>query len=184
MRYGSGRPTTWIEMRGATSWATYGTSFYILTTGTGSQSWWRLPTWSRNVDKQYVIFGCIRVINKVIEFKGGNFFWDTVYTYRTQQRHHDQCRQHCMLVLTLISQAHTAMPKPKYIYWKINIFWLVIELNWTEIFLPVSMQTTLAKIWQKLLQSGNGHFWMTSTSCRCSHAHSTNTILWRQAYNV
>ena len=30
------------------------TSFYILTTGTGSQSWWRLPTWSRNVDKQYV----------------------------------------------------------------------------------------------------------------------------------
>jgi len=36
---------------GATSWVTYGTSFYILTTGTGSQSWWRLPTWSRNVDK-------------------------------------------------------------------------------------------------------------------------------------
>jgi len=28
------------------------TSFYILTTGTGSQSWWRLLTWSRNVDKQ------------------------------------------------------------------------------------------------------------------------------------
>jgi len=28
-----------------------GTSFYILTTGTRSQSWWRLPTWSRNVDK-------------------------------------------------------------------------------------------------------------------------------------
>jgi len=27
------------------------TSFYILTTGTRSQSWWRLPTWSRNVDK-------------------------------------------------------------------------------------------------------------------------------------
>jgi len=23
--------------------------------------WWRLPTWSRNADKQYVIFGCIRV---------------------------------------------------------------------------------------------------------------------------
>jgi len=62
-RYGSGRPTTWIETRAATSWATYGTSFYILTTGTGSQSWWRLPTWSRNVDKQYVVFGCIRVIN-------------------------------------------------------------------------------------------------------------------------
>jgi len=38
--------------------STYGTSFYILTTG--SQSWWRLPTWSQNVDKQYVIFGCIR----------------------------------------------------------------------------------------------------------------------------
>ena len=57
------RPTTWIETRGATSWATYGTSFYILTTGTRSQSWWRLPMWSRNVDKQYVIFGCIRVIN-------------------------------------------------------------------------------------------------------------------------
>jgi len=46
-----------------TNWATYGTSLYILMTGTGSQSWWRLPTWSRNVDKQYVIFGCIRVIN-------------------------------------------------------------------------------------------------------------------------
>jgi len=62
--YGSGRPTTWIETRGAISWATYGTSFYILTTGTGSQSWWRLPTWLReNVDKQYVLFGCIRVIN-------------------------------------------------------------------------------------------------------------------------
>jgi len=27
---------------------------YILTTDTGSQSWWRLPTWSRNVDEQYV----------------------------------------------------------------------------------------------------------------------------------
>jgi len=27
---------------------------------------WRLPTWSRNVDKQYVIFGCIRVINAVL----------------------------------------------------------------------------------------------------------------------
>jgi len=50
---------TWeafIENR--TSWAMYGTS--ILTTSIGSQSWWRLPTWSRNVDKQYV-FGCIRV---------------------------------------------------------------------------------------------------------------------------
>jgi len=34
---------------------------YILTTGTGSQSWWRLPTWSRNVDKNYVVFCCIRV---------------------------------------------------------------------------------------------------------------------------
>ena len=31
--------------------STYGTSFYILTTGTGNQSWWRLPTWSWNVDK-------------------------------------------------------------------------------------------------------------------------------------
>jgi len=51
-RYGSGNPTTWIETRGATSWVTYMTSFHILTTGTGSQSWWRLPTWSRNVDKQ------------------------------------------------------------------------------------------------------------------------------------
>jgi len=30
------------------------TSHYILTTGAGSQSWWRLPTWSRNFDKQYV----------------------------------------------------------------------------------------------------------------------------------
>jgi len=27
-----------IEMRGATNWATYVTSFYILMTGTGSQS--------------------------------------------------------------------------------------------------------------------------------------------------
>ena len=43
-----------IKTRGATNWAMYGTSFYILTTGTGSQSWWRLPTWSRNIDKQYV----------------------------------------------------------------------------------------------------------------------------------
>jgi len=67
-RHGSGRPTTWIEMRGATSWVTYGTSFYILTTGTGSQSWWRLPTWSRNVDKQYVIFGCIKIINITLIF--------------------------------------------------------------------------------------------------------------------
>ena len=50
----AGRWRTWIKMRGATNWATYGTSFYTLTTGTGSQSWWRLPTWSRNVDKQYV----------------------------------------------------------------------------------------------------------------------------------
>jgi len=56
---------TGIEMRGATNWATYGTSFYILSTGTGSQSWRKLPTWSRNVDKQYVIFGCIRVNNIV-----------------------------------------------------------------------------------------------------------------------
>jgi len=30
---------------------------------TGSQSWWRLPLWSRNVDKQYIIFGCVRVIS-------------------------------------------------------------------------------------------------------------------------
>ena len=33
------------------------------TTDTGSQSQWRLPTWSRNIHKQYVIFGCVRVIN-------------------------------------------------------------------------------------------------------------------------
>jgi len=41
------------------------TSFYILTTGTGSQSWWTLPTWSRNVDKTVYCFGCFRVINIV-----------------------------------------------------------------------------------------------------------------------
>ena len=35
---------------------------YWRPTGSGSQSWWRLPTWSQNVDKQYVILGCIRVI--------------------------------------------------------------------------------------------------------------------------
>ena len=54
--------------RGATSWATYGTSFYILTTGTGSQSWWRLPAWSRNVDKTVRCFGWFRVINAVALF--------------------------------------------------------------------------------------------------------------------
>jgi len=59
--YGSGRPTAWIETSGATNWATYGTSFYILTTGTGSQSWWRLPTWSRNVDKQYVVLVVLKL---------------------------------------------------------------------------------------------------------------------------
>jgi len=63
--YGSGRPTTWIETRGAISWATYGTSFYILTTGTGSQSRWRLPAWSQNVDKTLCCFGLFRVINIV-----------------------------------------------------------------------------------------------------------------------
>jgi len=50
---------TWIETRGATSWATYGTNSYILTTATGSQSWWRLPTWSRNVDNKVCYFGCL-----------------------------------------------------------------------------------------------------------------------------
>ena len=66
------REAVWIRKtdnmnrdEGSYNWATYGTSLYILTTGTGSQFWWRLPTWSRNVDKQYVVFGCIRVINIV-----------------------------------------------------------------------------------------------------------------------
>jgi len=37
-----------------TNWVTHETSSYILMTDTGSQSWWRLPMWSRNVDKLYV----------------------------------------------------------------------------------------------------------------------------------
>ena len=41
------------------NWATYGTSSYILTTATGSQSWWRLLTWSRNVDFKVCYFGCL-----------------------------------------------------------------------------------------------------------------------------
>jgi len=59
-QYGSGRPTTWIETRKTTNWATYGTSSYILTTATGSQSWWRLPTWSQNVDNKVCYFGCLQ----------------------------------------------------------------------------------------------------------------------------
>ena len=73
----------WTETWGATSWATYGTSFYILTTGTGSQSWWRLPTWSRNVDKQFVVFGCIRVINIVFVSTWWNFSQNLCYPTTT-----------------------------------------------------------------------------------------------------
>jgi len=47
------RPTTWIETRGATNWATYGTTSYILTTATGSQSWWS------HVDNKVCYFGCL-----------------------------------------------------------------------------------------------------------------------------
>ena len=46
-------------------WATYGTSFYILMTATGSQSWWRLPTRSENDNKQSMLFWLLRVINIV-----------------------------------------------------------------------------------------------------------------------
>jgi len=45
-----------------------------LTSGTGSQSWRLLPTWSRNLDKQYVIFCCIRVINIVFVLTWWNIF--------------------------------------------------------------------------------------------------------------
>ena len=44
---------TWL------SWDTYGTNSYILTTATGSHSWWKLPTWSRNVDNKVCYFGCL-----------------------------------------------------------------------------------------------------------------------------
>jgi len=30
-----------------------------MTTATGSQSWWRLSTWSRNVDNKVCYFGCL-----------------------------------------------------------------------------------------------------------------------------
>jgi len=69
----------------AASWAMYGTSFYILTTGTGSQSWWRLPTWSRNVDKQYVIFGCIRVINIAFVSTWWNFSQECITIFAVQR---------------------------------------------------------------------------------------------------
>ena len=37
----------------------YGTRFYILTTGTGSQSWWRLPMRSQNVDNKVCYLSCL-----------------------------------------------------------------------------------------------------------------------------
>ena len=60
------RETIWIRKtdnmnrdEGSYQLSTYGTSSYILTTATGSQSWWRLPTWSRNVDNKVCCFGCL-----------------------------------------------------------------------------------------------------------------------------
>jgi len=38
-----------VETRGAPNWATYGMSFFLTTTNTGSQSWWKIHTWCWNI---------------------------------------------------------------------------------------------------------------------------------------
>ena len=46
---------------------------------------WRLPTWSQNVDKQYVTFGCIRVINIVFV----STWWNYSHTQHLLHTRHD-----------------------------------------------------------------------------------------------
>ena len=56
----------------ATNPATYGTS-YLLTSKTGSQSWWRPQIKGQNVDEQVCFLGFIKVISS--HFHDNNEYW-------------------------------------------------------------------------------------------------------------